>query len=66
MPDCFYQYRQKLYLAQFNPMPPDRMALRALLRNRPEDTQRFYLVNQGMVARETFFNPQNLQRLWAS
>jgi 2-polyprenyl-6-methoxyphenol hydroxylase-like FAD-dependent oxidoreductase len=60
------QYRQNLYLAQFNPMPPDLMALRALLRNRPEDTQRFYLANQGMVARETFFNPENLQRLRAS
>ena len=47
MPDCFYQYRQKLYLAQFNPMPPDLIALRALLRNRPEDTQRFYLAKAG-------------------
>ena len=47
MPDRFYQYRQKLYRAQFNPMPPDLIALRALLRNRPEDTQRFYLAKAG-------------------
>lgn len=57
------QYRQNLHLAQFKPMPPDLMALRAALRDRPEETHHFYLANQGMVPRETFFNPANLQRL---
>lgn len=59
------QYHQNLHLAQFKPMPPEAMGLRAALRDRPEETRRFYLANQGMVPRETFFNPENLQQLLA-
>ncbi|MCB0183900.1 MAG: hypothetical protein KDE31_06535, partial [Caldilineaceae bacterium] len=57
------QYRQNLHLAQFKPMPPEALALRRKLQGRTEETRRFYLANQGMVPREGFFNPENLQRL---
>lgn len=57
------QFRQNLHMAQFKPMPPEAMALRQKLRNRAEDTRRFYLANQGMAPRETFFNPENMQRI---
>ncbi|MEZ4658586.1 MAG: NAD(P)/FAD-dependent oxidoreductase [Caldilineaceae bacterium] len=60
------QFRQNLYLAQFKPMPPEVMALRQKLRDRPADTHAFYLANQGMTPRETFFNPENMQRIMAA
>ena len=60
------QFRQNLHLAQFKPMPPEAMVLRQKLRDRPADTQRFYLANQGMLPRETFFNPENMQRIMAA
>lgn len=60
------QYRQNLHLAQFKPMPPEAMALRQALRHQPAETRRFYLANQGLIPRETFFNPENLQRLTAA
>ena len=60
------QFRQNLHLAQFKPMPAEAMLLRQKLRDRPADTQRFYLANQGMLPRETFFNPENMQRIMAA
>ncbi len=57
------QYRQNLHLAQFKPMPPAALALRRKLHGRREEIRAFYLANQGMVPREHFFNPENLQRL---
>ena len=58
-------YRQNLAAAQFTPMPPAVMALRQKLRNKPEEIRRFYLANQGMVPRESFFNPENMGRIMA-
>ena len=56
-------YHQNVHLARFQPLPADQVRLRAALRGNEEETNRFYLATQGMVPRETFFNPANLQRL---
>ncbi|MCB0085820.1 MAG: hypothetical protein KDE47_32995, partial [Caldilineaceae bacterium] len=60
------QFRQNLHLAQFKPMPAEAMLLRQKLRDRPADTHAFYLANQGMLPRETFFTPENMQRIMAA
>ena len=50
-------------MAQLAPAPPDLLALRAALRGRPEDARQFALAFFGAVPRETFFNPDNLERI---
>jgi flavin-dependent dehydrogenase len=59
-------YEENLELARFRPPPPQQVQLRAALRDDPEATRRFYLAYQGMVPRESFFNPANLQRIVAA
>jgi 2-polyprenyl-6-methoxyphenol hydroxylase-like FAD-dependent oxidoreductase len=61
MPD----YRQNIDLARFNPLPAELSRLRAAIRGDQEATNRFYLAREGMIPRESFFNPENLQRLMA-
>ena len=58
-------YQQNLHLARFRPPPPQEVQLRAALRGRQAETNRFYLAYQGMVPPESFFNPENLGRLMA-
>jgi 2-polyprenyl-6-methoxyphenol hydroxylase-like FAD-dependent oxidoreductase len=62
------EYRLNLHLAQFKPMPPDVLHLRAaLLRSGNQaDINRFYLAERGLAPRETFFNPDNLRRILAA
>jgi 2-polyprenyl-6-methoxyphenol hydroxylase-like FAD-dependent oxidoreductase len=59
MPD----YQQNLHAAQFRPLPPEVYQLRAALRGHQEAINRFIMANEGMIPRETFFNPENLQRI---
>ena len=59
-------YRQNLEAARLGPPPPEVARLRAALRDNPADTTRFVMASQGMIPREEFFNPQNLQRILAS
>ena len=59
------QYQENLVLAQFNPIPPDSLAIRAAIRGDQEETNRFYMARQGMIPPEHFFNPENLHRLKA-
>ena len=59
------EYRENLHLARFHPVPEDTYRLRAALREDPEGTRQFFLARQGMIPREAFFNPENLQRLLA-
>jgi 2-polyprenyl-6-methoxyphenol hydroxylase-like FAD-dependent oxidoreductase len=62
------EYRLNLHLARFKPLPPGAQQLRSALRRKgdQEDINRFYLANQGLVPRETFFNPDNLRRILAA
>jgi flavin-dependent dehydrogenase len=60
---CAADYRENLHLARFEPPPPELFQLRAALRDNPEATRQFFLARQGMIPRETFFNPANLSAL---
>jgi hypothetical protein len=54
---------QNLALAQFTPLSPEAQRLRDALRDNPEATKQYYMATEGMIPREAFFNPENLQRL---
>jgi flavin-dependent dehydrogenase len=56
-------YRLNLELARFAPLPPDLMRIRAAIRGDQEATNEYFLAMQGMIPRERFFNPENLERL---
>jgi hypothetical protein len=58
-------YRENLHMARFQPIPQDTYRLRVVLRGNPEATTQFFLARQGTIARDAFFNPENLQRLMA-
>jgi len=62
MPD----FRMNLHLARFRPPPDEFLRIRAAVRGDAEATRHFAMAFQGMVPRESFFNPDNLQRLMAS
>jgi flavin-dependent dehydrogenase len=57
------EYALNAQLAAGKPLPEDYAQLRAAIRDDPAATRHFFLANQGMVPRESFFNPQNLQAL---
>jgi flavin-dependent dehydrogenase len=59
-------YRQNLNMARFSPMPPEQRGLRAALRHDQTATNQFYMAIEGMIPPESFFNPENMQRLFAS
>jgi len=58
-------YHQNAYQAQFKPVPEELLALRAAIRGNQEETNRFFLAQEGMIPPEEFFNSDNLQRLKA-
>jgi hypothetical protein len=41
------------------------MQLRVALRGDQEATDWFFMAREGMIPREAFFNPENLQRIMA-
>jgi flavin-dependent dehydrogenase len=51
-------FEENLAAARFMPLPERARQLRAALRGDPEATRAFYLAREGMVPRETFFNPE--------
>jgi flavin-dependent dehydrogenase len=60
------EYFQNLSGARFERPPDDFFRLRAALRTDAEATREFFLAREGMIARERFFNPENLARLFAA
>ena len=56
-------YEENLAAARFTPPPPELLAIRAAVRTRPEEATRMIKARQGMINRDEFFNPQNVQRL---
>jgi flavin-dependent dehydrogenase len=56
-------YRQNLDRAQFKPLPAELARLRLALRGNQEETNCYYMAIEGMIPPETFFNPENLQRI---
>jgi flavin-dependent dehydrogenase len=59
------EYQENLQLARLQPLPVEAMQLRAALRGDQEATNQFFMASEGMIPRETFFNPENLQRIMA-
>jgi flavin-dependent dehydrogenase len=56
-------YHQNAYQAQFKPVPEELLAIRAAIRGNQEETNRFFLAQEGLIPPEGFFNPDNLERL---
>ena len=56
-------YRENLHMARFLPVPEETYRLRAALRADPAGNQPVLPGPPGMIPREAFFNPENLQRL---
>jgi flavin-dependent dehydrogenase len=58
-------YQDNITAARFTPLPPEFFALRAAVRDKPEDATRLMKARNRMIDPSDFFNPQNLQRLLA-
>jgi hypothetical protein len=56
-------YLMNLHSAQFKPPPAEERNLLAALKGNQEATNRFFMAREGMIAPETFFNPENLKRI---
>jgi flavin-dependent dehydrogenase len=56
-------YQENVAAARFTPFPPEFFAVRAAVRNKPEDATRLIKARMGMIDPSEFFNLQNLQRL---
>jgi flavin-dependent dehydrogenase len=56
-------YRDNVNAARYLPPPPEQLALRAALRGDVENTHAFFMAYFGVRPRETFFNPDNIQRI---
>jgi len=59
-------HQENLDRARFRPVPEDLLVIRAAVRGNQEETNTFYMAQQGLIPPEKFFNPDNLQRLRAS
>lgn len=58
-------YRQNLDRASFVPQPPEMVELQKALRGNQEDTNFFFKAMSGLIPREEFFSPENMQRIMA-
>ena len=56
-------FAENLRFARFEPIPPELLALRAAIRGNQEAINRMYMAREGMIPRESFFNPENMQKL---
>ena len=54
-----------LDLARFTPPSAEQQRLQAALHGNQEATNQFFMAREGMIPPETFFNPENLQRIMA-
>jgi hypothetical protein len=57
------EYLLNLNLAAGRPLPETYANLRAAVQGDSQATRQFFLANQGMIPRETFFNDENMQNL---
>jgi flavin-dependent dehydrogenase len=56
-------YKENLAEASFRPASPQVLALRAAVKDKPEEATRLIKARMGMTNPAEFFNPENLQRL---
>ncbi len=59
-------YQENLAMARFMPLAEQQIRLMTALRGDQDATNRFFLAREGMIPRESFFNPENLGRLMAA
>jgi 2-polyprenyl-6-methoxyphenol hydroxylase-like FAD-dependent oxidoreductase len=59
-------YAENIAAARFTPLPPRALAIRAAVRNVPREATRFWKARAGMIDPGQFFNPANLERLFAA
>lgn len=59
------EYRVNLERARFTPLPERERQLRRVLAGNPEGTRQLFLTIEGFAPREAFFNPENMNRLFA-
>jgi hypothetical protein len=57
------EYRENIAWARFSPMPTEILELRQAVRGNQHDTSHFIMALEGMIPREEFFNPENLERI---
>ena len=58
-------YDDNITMARFTPLRPEVLGLRAAVRNQPQQATAFTKAVMGMIDRDAFFNPENLQRVMA-
>jgi 2-polyprenyl-6-methoxyphenol hydroxylase-like FAD-dependent oxidoreductase len=58
-------YSENIAAARFTPLPPQALAIRAAVRHAPLEATRFWKARAGMIDPQQFFNPANLERLFA-
>jgi len=58
-------YHLNLGAARLGSAPANELALRAALRDNPEDTRRFYMAREGMISPRAFFAGENIARIMA-
>jgi len=56
-------YEENIAMARFTPLPPKFLALRAAVRNQPEEATRMFKAREGMIDPAEFYNAVNIQRL---
>jgi hypothetical protein len=59
------EYRDNIAAARFSPVSPELLQIRLAMRGNQEDTNRFIQMLEGWISHEEFFNPGNLQRIFA-
>ena len=57
------EYRENISRARFVPMPAELLQLRKALRGDQEETKRFAMAREGLLAPEEFFNHEDLGRI---
>jgi hypothetical protein len=58
-------YQENIVAARFTPFPPEFFALRAAVRNKPEEATHLIKARMRMIDPSSFFNSNNLQRILA-
>ena len=59
------EYRENIAAARFAAVSSELLQLRLALRGNQEDTNRFVMALEGWISHDEFFNPDNLQRIFA-
>lgn len=60
------EYRTNLARARFTPLSPEQRALRVALRENEQATREFFLATEGILPREAFFDPANIERVMSA